>query len=138
MNIQALQHRAIELWKKDKASARELGRALIAVRGAMQRHGGFAAWWHSKGMDENRVYYAIRVAEGKVIAKKAHRSKNPKVKIGIEPALWKRFRHVCGGKNDRMRYWASQLIGAWCDAAKPGIFPDPKAIVVALRGKKAA
>lgn len=67
LNIQALQSRALELWGIDQASAIELGRALIAVRDAMEdQHGAFAAWWKGNDLEENRVYYCIRKAEGKI------------------------------------------------------------------------
>jgi hypothetical protein len=66
LNIKALQERALALWEVDQASALELGRALIAVRDAMQEHGAFAQWWRGAGLEENRVYYCIRKAEGKV------------------------------------------------------------------------
>ncbi len=72
LEIQALQTRALELWEIDKASALELGRALIAVRAAMlqQGHGAFTDWWRENDLDENRVYYCIRKAEGKIPATK--------------------------------------------------------------------
>lgn len=65
LEIQALQARALELWEVDKTSALELGRALIAVRDAMPAHGDFTKWWRAHDLDENRVYYCIRKAEGK-------------------------------------------------------------------------
>jgi hypothetical protein len=71
LEIQALQTRALELWEIDKASALELGRALVAVRDAMQgEHGAFTRWWSDHDLDENRVYYCIRKAEGKIPATK--------------------------------------------------------------------
>jgi hypothetical protein len=66
LNIKALQETALELWAVDQASALELGRALIAVRDAMTEHGAFAKWFRDAGLDESRVYYCIRKAEGKV------------------------------------------------------------------------
>jgi len=64
--LPALQQRALELWEVDQASALELGRALIAVRDAMrEEHGAFAKWYRENGLEENRVYYCIRRAEGK-------------------------------------------------------------------------
>jgi hypothetical protein len=67
LNIQALQKRAIELWKQDQCSAIELGKALISLRDAMKdAHGDFAKWFRSAGLLENRVYYCIRLVEGKV------------------------------------------------------------------------
>src|SRR5947209_4832647 len=67
LNIQALQQRALELWAVDQTSALELGRALIAVREAMrEEHGAFAKWFRANELEENRVYYCIRKAEGKV------------------------------------------------------------------------
>jgi hypothetical protein len=66
LNIQALQERALKLWEVDQASALELGRALCAVRDAMRdEHGAFARWYRENGLEENRVYYCIRRAEGK-------------------------------------------------------------------------
>jgi hypothetical protein len=66
LNVQALQQRALELWEVDQASALELGRALIAVRDAMrEERGAFAKWYRENGLEENRVYYCIRRAEGK-------------------------------------------------------------------------
>jgi len=67
LNIQALQQRALILWEADKESALELGKALIAVRDAMaHEHGAFTKWWRASELDENRVYYCIRKAEGKI------------------------------------------------------------------------
>lgn len=66
LNIQALQDRALHLWEVDKASAMDLGVALLAVRDAMSSHGAFAKWWRAAGLEENRVYYCIRLALGKV------------------------------------------------------------------------
>ncbi len=65
LNIKALQETALQLWAVDQASALELGRALIAVREAMTEHGAFAKWFREAEMEENRVYYCIRKAEGK-------------------------------------------------------------------------
>lgn len=66
LKIQALQETALKLWEVDKASALELGRALIAVRDAMAKRGAFTKWFQEAGLEENRVYYCIRKAEGKV------------------------------------------------------------------------
>jgi DNA modification methylase len=66
LKIQALQEVALKLWEVDQTSALELGRALIAVRDVMPKHGAFADWFREAGMEENRVYYCIRKAEGKV------------------------------------------------------------------------
>jgi len=64
--LPALQQRALELWEVDQASALELGRALCDVREAMrEEHGAFAKWYRDNGLEENRVYYCIRRAEGK-------------------------------------------------------------------------
>lgn len=65
LKIQALQEVALKLWELDQASALELGRALIAVRDALPKR-AFAEWFRAAGMEENRVYYCIRKAEGKV------------------------------------------------------------------------
>ncbi|HKN76416.1 MAG TPA: hypothetical protein VJW94_14650 [Candidatus Acidoferrum sp.] len=65
--IKALQVEAIRLWAADQQSAADLGRALIAVREAMaSQHGAFSQWWRAEGFNENRVYYCIRRAEGKI------------------------------------------------------------------------
>ena len=67
LNIQALQKRTLELWKADQCSARELGKSLITLRDAMKdAHGDFAKWFRKAGLSENRVYYCIRLAEGKI------------------------------------------------------------------------
>lgn len=66
LNIKALQETALKLWVVDQTSALELGRALIDVRDAMTEHGAFAKWFREVGMEESRVYYCIRKAEGKV------------------------------------------------------------------------
>lgn len=67
LDIQALKDTALGLWRADKASARNLGAALIAVRDAMSaNHGAFTRWYEKNGLDENRVNYCIRVVEGKV------------------------------------------------------------------------
>jgi DNA modification methylase len=66
LKVQVLQTEALKLWEVDQTSALELGRALIAVRDAMPKHGAFAEWFREAGMEENRVYYCIRKAEGKV------------------------------------------------------------------------
>jgi len=66
LNIKALQDRALKLWEVDQASALDLGHALCAVRDAMrEEHAAFAKWYRANGLEENRVYYCIRRAEGK-------------------------------------------------------------------------
>jgi hypothetical protein len=69
-NLATLQATVVQLWVKDQASAEELGRALRCVRDEMKafkRRGAFKKWFLAQGMDENRVYYCIRLVEGKVI-----------------------------------------------------------------------
>jgi hypothetical protein len=68
LNIQALQERALSLWKVDETCALQLGRALVAVREAMRAegHGNFTAWYRAAKLSENRVQYCLRLAEGKV------------------------------------------------------------------------
>ncbi len=78
LNIQGLQQKALDLWIADQASALELGRALIAVREAMEEHGAFTRWYTENELEENRVYYCIRKAEGKV---KAPADKKPATEI---------------------------------------------------------
>jgi hypothetical protein len=79
LDIQALQLRALQLWEADKASALELGRALLVLRDAMQdQHGAFTQWWRDNGLDENRVYYCMRKAEGKVSP-----SKQPAIPVSL-------------------------------------------------------
>jgi hypothetical protein len=76
LNIQALQKQAIELWQADQASALELGKVLVALRAAMKNaHGDFTAWFREAGLSENRVYYCIRLVEGKIVKAKADASK---------------------------------------------------------------
>ncbi len=64
LSVDALQRRALALWEKDKGSAQQLGAALLAVQAAMPK-GAFADWWRKHGLEENRVYYCIREAQGK-------------------------------------------------------------------------
>jgi hypothetical protein len=67
LNIQLLQKEVVSLWNKDNESARELGKALITLRDAMKdAHGNFAQWFKDSGLAKNRVYYCIRLAEGKI------------------------------------------------------------------------
>jgi hypothetical protein len=74
LNIQALQRRVLELWKADQSSALELGKALVTTRDAMRdAHGDFAEWFDKAGLSENRVYYCIRLAEGKIAKSKEHK-----------------------------------------------------------------
>lgn len=66
LKLQALKEEALRLWAVDQQSALDLGKALIAVREALaENHGAFAAWFRENGLEENRVYYCIRKAEGK-------------------------------------------------------------------------
>jgi 16S rRNA G966 N2-methylase RsmD len=80
LNIQALQEAALKLWEIDQTSALELGRALVAVRDVLPKR-AFADWFREAGMEENRVYYCIRKAEGKI---------NPPIESETKP-LWKDF-----------------------------------------------
>jgi hypothetical protein len=138
LKLQALQDKAVDLWKSDQTSARELGEALIDVREAMGKHGEFTAWWQSKHMVENRVYYCVRIAQGKVAAKKVE----VRHRVTIEPSVWKRFRKICGGKQQDMAQWATRIIDAWCDDyEKKGrglVSPKLKEVIADLRKEKAA
>jgi hypothetical protein len=67
--FEALEARALELWKVDQDSAVELGKALIGVRDALKdNHGAFTMWYRGHDLDENRVHYCIRKVEGKIAA----------------------------------------------------------------------
>lgn len=94
LDIQALQDKALELWMVDQTSALELGRALIAVRNAMRAHGAFAKWWRAAGMDENRVYYCIRKAEGK----EEHTAQVPPVTLTARNLELAKLAPKCDGK----------------------------------------
>jgi hypothetical protein len=64
----SLQSTAVELWKADKQSAKELGEALVKVREAMRVAKGptFGSWLEENGIPQNRASYCMRVATGKV------------------------------------------------------------------------
>lgn len=67
LTIQHLQKQALDLWKKDQTSARDLGAALIKVRDEMLAagHGKFTDWVRRQALDTNRVNYCMQVVEGK-------------------------------------------------------------------------
>jgi hypothetical protein len=74
-DLARLQARALELYPKVpdayrdfRTSAIDLGKALVAVRNKMKKlgHGKFADWYREHSLDQNRVMYCIRLAEGKI------------------------------------------------------------------------
>jgi hypothetical protein len=74
--ITALKARALQLWKADDSSAKELGLALLAVRAAL-KHGVFKKWFLANNLSQARVSYCMRLAQNKVTAAKAKRARDP-------------------------------------------------------------
>lgn len=74
-----LQVRALELYRKDDHSAKELGQALIAVRDAFKGvgKGAYEKWWKEHKLNQHRVSYCVRLAEGKIKAAKIRRATSP-------------------------------------------------------------
>jgi DNA polymerase III sliding clamp (beta) subunit (PCNA family) len=64
--LRSLQSTALDLWKADKKSAKELGEALTEVRKAMRavKYGTFGAWLKENGIPQNRASYCMRVFRG--------------------------------------------------------------------------
>lgn len=67
-----LEKTAIQLWKADEKSAKELGEALIKVQKALRSidYGNFGRWLKKHKIPQNRASYCMRVAENKVGGKK--------------------------------------------------------------------
>jgi hypothetical protein len=87
-NIQTLQKGVIELWKADQASALDLDKALITLRDTMREaHGDFKQWYTKEGLATNRVYYCIRLAEGKVKKSAAKSAASEKPSAVFERAV---------------------------------------------------
>jgi hypothetical protein len=66
---------------KSTEDEKALGMALVAVRDRM-KHGEFIRWISANGFDKNRVYYCIRVFEGKIkpyVSKRKHINRSPKI-----------------------------------------------------------
>jgi hypothetical protein len=70
--IVQLKERALKLWNDDKGHAKELGKALHAVKKAVG-HGKFKEWWQANGLVQSRVSYCLRLAQNKVAAAQAKR-----------------------------------------------------------------
>ena len=133
LNIQALQRRVLELWKADQSSALELGKALVTTRDAMRdAHGDFAEWFDKAGLSENRVYYCIRLAEGKIAKSKedkqnAKEEEKPKEQPTTEhlltPDVWERLSRHAANRGITPLVLAQQIcvpaISAWLAAQAP-------------------
>jgi hypothetical protein len=132
LNIQALQKRVLELWKADQSSALELGKALITTRDAMRdAHGDFAKWFRQAGLSENRVYYCIRLAEGKITkpedeenGKKEEKQKEqPATESLLTPEVWQLLSRHAANRGITPLALAQQIcvpaISAWLEAQIP-------------------
>ncbi len=124
LNIQALQERTIELWKADQISAQELGKALVSLREAMKdAHGDFTKWFREAGLSENRVYYCIRLVEGKI-------EKNPPSEEKTSPAdeepwrneqlftanEWRALCKYAEARQTSPEILIKEIISEWCAA----------------------
>jgi hypothetical protein len=77
--ITALQSKAVALWTKDQSNARDLGKMLLEIR-ALMPHGAFKEWWTREKLDQSRVSYCMRLAQGKVAEAKAQAKSSPRAK----------------------------------------------------------
>lgn len=129
LKIKALKETAIELWRKDQASARDLGAALIAVRDALkEKHGAFKRWYRETGLDENRAYYCIRLVEGKVKKEESAQAEPEPEKQVVQPAaetlltsdIWSLLGQRASEMNmpvlDLVRQICLPAISAWLEA----------------------
>jgi hypothetical protein len=133
LNIQLLQKQVLELWKADQKSACELGKALINTRDAMKdAHGDFAAWFKDAGLPKNRVYYCIRLAEGKIAkpkedeqdAKEEEKQKEqPAAEVLLTPEAWQVLSRHAANRGITPVALAQQIcvpaINAWIEAQVP-------------------
>src|SRR4051812_34900295 len=77
--ITELQSKALELYEADDSHAKELGRALLEVQAALKGmgKGAFKKWWTSHKLNQHRVSYCTRLAQGKIAAAKIRRAHSP-------------------------------------------------------------
>jgi len=121
LNIQALKDHALELWKKDQGSAKELGEALIAVRDVLRSNrGGFARWYRQQGLNENRVHYCIRLAEGKVKKARAATKKDQSktdtsatIPAFCTPKMWSQVESHARARGTSPEELVKQIVRAW-------------------------
>jgi hypothetical protein len=134
LNISSLQKDVLRLWKSDNDSARELGKALITLRDAMKgTHGDFAAWFRKAGLSENRVYYCIRLVEGKIAKPKEQNEdqneedgkekEQPAIEHLLTPDAWQLLSRHATNQGITPLALAQQIcvpaINAWLDAQVP-------------------
>lgn len=133
LNIQILQRRTLELWKADQTSALELGKVLVTLRDAMKdAHGNFKRWYKDAGLQTNRVYYCIRVAEGKIAktkeekkdAKEEEKQKEqPAAEVLLTPETWQLLSRHAANRGITPVALAQQIcvpaITAWIKAQVP-------------------
>ncbi|SRR6266403_2055783 len=131
LNIQALQKRVIELWRADQSSALELGKALITTREAMRdAHGDFAKWFSGAGLSENRVYYCIRLVEGKIakptsesVTEDGKEKEQPNIEFLLTPEVWQLLSRHAANRSTTPVALAQQIcvpaITAWLEAQVP-------------------
>jgi hypothetical protein len=101
----SLKEKAIDLWKKDETNARVLGETLLAIKKLMVEHGDFGKWWRREKLDQNRVSYCMRLAEGKVAESKAKAKTSPRTKalLTITKKLRKLYDLAEGGDIQRAK-----------------------------------
>ena len=125
LNIQALQKQTLELWKADQCSARELGKALVNLRDAMRQvHGDFTQWFRDAGLSENRVYYCIRLVEGKIEKKQpsAEEDKSPaedepwRAEQFFTATEWRNFCKYAEACQKAPDIVLKEIIAEWCAA----------------------
>lgn len=84
--IAAQERLTLELYAADERNAEALGAALIQMKKMLkgQGKGAFQAWWKLHKLNQNRVSYCTRLANGKHAAAKSARAANPQRKAVSE------------------------------------------------------
>lgn len=81
LELEPAQQEVLRLWREDKRTAKDLGKALCNVQKLMTKRGAFKNWWMSEELEKNRVYYCMRLVSkdgDKVKASKERRRRSPK------------------------------------------------------------
>lgn len=126
-----LKEKALNLWKKDETTAKELGDTLRAIKKLLP-HGEFGKWCRKEKLDQNRVSYCMRLAEGKVAEAKAKAKTSPRTKalLTITKKLRKLYDLAESGDEEKLRQ-AKALLKEIDDEIEEKFFKKPVAIAKA-------